>query len=840
MHAIRKWVNKPRKNDTRLLAQFYHADEELIRVTQELDSFDGRNEPERCSQLIAELKMEQEKVIGLIEEIKNVIAPGCDESSREFRVKFPDEVLQDNLAGQLWFGAECLCAGSTIVNREQESIQLRPLARQVVKSLGRLRSALREQALKNLNVYPSIIKESIIGFDEVFARFEFEYVSILSRVRSVDDHDKLLDISVLFCETVHRAIEKQLLDQELIEDYDPGLMITIPRLAIICGVLVFPDGPLDLSKGPDALPHMFKPFYKLLRKIRDLLLTLSDDELFILEKTLCSEENFDEVVLAADTLLTASNFNQTKSYPKSKEKSRSRRYGSMFSDYLITAMREAEKDRLNGAIDETTTTIPEQATVMSVLDDSNNRVPPNLTIITEVEVHNSFSEVHQSNSSSSTTTPNSTIQHNSDRDRSQRYDCSPLLQTNHTPEPTTSGGGVVSHSSNQSSNVLHHNEGPQPQQYLPRSSVEVANVQTLLAPFPYVSRFPDDPPPPYSSGPEEDGYSSSGESDSNENLQKRAATDPVIDSASATLSNDFSSSWPRSHRSNPRRETWLVNNPSGEPRQSENTKEDACSSSESASCSMEANLGVRSSEVLEGNQSQVHSDIQTVQFADEVEQSQEWDLINTNDTYRAVNSKSAQNLCQESSEHGAVVMQNQEESGSSTSTLFIYKDSSSDTESEGLIPQKFHLLRSKFKSTRDLIHTLFVCISGVADQLQSNYASDLRQTLKSVFLTVSTGAERSSDETKNDITKGWLTSKQYFSLKQHEEPPPWIDDSECNCCARCSACFSFFKRRHHCRLCGKIFCSTCASNFVPLPRYGLVSPVRVCTACIETALDRLV
>ena len=836
MHAIRKWVNKPRKNDTRLLAQFYHADEELIRVTQELDSFDGRNEPERCSQLIAELKMAQEKVIGLIEEIKNVIAPGCDESSREFRVKFPDEVLQDNLAGQLWFGAECLCAGSTIVNREQESIQLKPLARQVVKSLGRLRSALREQALKNLNVYPSVIKESIIGFDEVFARFEFEYVSILSRVRSVDDHDKLLDISVLFCETVHRAIEKQLLDQELIEDYDPGLMITIPRLAIICGVLIFPDGPLDLSKGQEALPHMFKPFYKLLRKIKDLLLTLSDDELFILEKTLCSEENFDEVVLAADTLLTGSNYNHSsKSCLKSKEKSRSRRLGTKFSEYLITAMREAEKERISGVMDETTTTIPEQTTV-NVLDDTS-RVPPNLTIITEVEVHNSFSEVHhQSNSSSSTTTPNSTIQNTSDRETNHRYESSPHLQTSHTPEPPVADSGGTINSNQSSNNSIVH--PPNDVQYhLPRTSLEVTNAHELLAPFPYVSRLPDDPPPPYSSGPEEEGYSSSGESDANDSTAKRAATDPINDSGVSssvtTLNNDYCSSWPRPHRPNPRRETWLVNNPTREQPPTE--KSDPCSSSESASCSIETNLGAGGAASANNNShTQVSPDIQPVPFLDEGAQSQQWESTLASDAHRAVNSKSAQNL----HENGDPVIQNQEESGSSTSDLF--GSSSSETESEGLIPKQLHLLRAKFKSTRDLIHTLFVCISGVADQLQSNYASDLRQTLKSVFLTVSTGAERSSDETKNDITKGWLTSKQYFSLKQHEEPPPWIDDSECNCCARCSACFSFFKRRHHCRLCGKIFCSTCASNFVPLPRYGLVSPVRVCTACIETALDRLV
>lgn len=29
-----------------------------------------------------------------------------ERASRDFRVKFPDDVMQENLAGQLWFGAE--------------------------------------------------------------------------------------------------------------------------------------------------------------------------------------------------------------------------------------------------------------------------------------------------------------------------------------------------------------------------------------------------------------------------------------------------------------------------------------------------------------------------------------------------------------------------------------------------------------------------------------------------------------------------------------------------------------------------------------------------------------
>lgn len=74
---------------------------------------------------------------------------------------------------------------------------------------------------------------------------------------------------------------------------DPALMFTIPRLAIVAGLLIFPDGPLCLDRG--ELSDMFRPFRSLLIKIRELLWTLSKSELSALERSLCSvDEPFSE------------------------------------------------------------------------------------------------------------------------------------------------------------------------------------------------------------------------------------------------------------------------------------------------------------------------------------------------------------------------------------------------------------------------------------------------------------------------------------------------------------------------------------------------------------------
>ena len=50
------------RDDPSLLAQFFYADEALNLVAAELDSFDGRKDPERCTALVNHLRQCQDKV----------------------------------------------------------------------------------------------------------------------------------------------------------------------------------------------------------------------------------------------------------------------------------------------------------------------------------------------------------------------------------------------------------------------------------------------------------------------------------------------------------------------------------------------------------------------------------------------------------------------------------------------------------------------------------------------------------------------------------------------------------------------------------------------------------
>ena len=44
----------------------------------------------------------------------------------------------------------------------------------------------------------------------------------------------------------------------------------------------------------------------------------------------------------------------------------------------------------------------------------------------------------------------------------------------------------------------------------------------------------------------------------------------------------------------------------------------------------------------------------------------------------------------------------------------------------------------------------------------------------------------------------------------------WMDDDLRSACCRCNTSFSLFLRKHHCRVCGKIFCYYCCGIFLHL------------------------
>lgn len=82
-----------------------------------------------------------------------------------------------------------------------------------------------------------------------------------------------------------------------------------------------------------------------------------------------------------------------------------------------------------------------------------------------------------------------------------------------------------------------------------------------------------------------------------------------------------------------------------------------------------------------------------------------------------------------------------------------------------------------------------------------------------------------------------LEIQPYTNLTEEERllgilKPVWIADEEASVCMNCSQRFTVIRRRHHCRACGKVLCSTCCSCRARL-EYMEGKETRVCLPCLQ-------
>lgn len=66
----------------------------------------------------------------------------------------------------------------------------------------------------------------------------------------------------------------------------------------------------------------------------------------------------------------------------------------------------------------------------------------------------------------------------------------------------------------------------------------------------------------------------------------------------------------------------------------------------------------------------------------------------------------------------------------------------------------------------------------------------------------------------------------------------WMDSKQVKNCALCQQTFSVTRRKHHCRLCGNVFCQTCSDNKMELA--SSAKPARVCDTCHAFLLAKFV
>ncbi|XP_062620399.1 lateral signaling target protein 2 homolog [Saccostrea cucullata] len=812
MNSLRKWFNRPKKSDSSLLAQFFFADEELNEVAAELDSFDGRKDPERCTTLVNKLRTCQDKVLVVVQKIIDE-AIGNQKANRDFRVKFPDDVLQENLAGQLWFGAECLAAGSSIMNREIESASMRPLARALTKNLDSLRTLLREQCLRNQSIDSDRVRESLTIFDKLFAEFELSYVIPLNNIYDMFFfylRDTPLIISVLFC----RALKKGLIEQEMIDDYDPALMFTIPRLAIVCGLLVYPEGPLNPNLEPSNISEMFRPFQTLLQKIRELLHTLNEKELSALEGALCSAEEPEKILTKPEQKDESSQVDpgfeeETESSTSTTLTEITRRLEqemAQISDTSIDLL-TPEQEASNGSnlpFDDysPTNTLVDSLEGQESLNSSLNKSESRDSGLQSENVSTSETVMCDAStvsmSSDSTVVCTETLSADSNlADHDVQFFCRDIV--NELVNQATGGLPPYSRQSSQQYNLNLE---------IPRISASSISTSPSTSSISSDSSVVISEKPPQTC-PDQSHFSSDVHQ-STISLENKDAPS-ICDIASNTnLVIDTIVCDKHDGPSEPRTSPGL-------PNDSENSDKDSTkagtSGTNKGNCTEEAHSS-------EGTHNLEHPRIQRLRYTtDSVSSS--FSSCHSN-TYDAEWDRESDESCETSS----------------------YNSESNDDEEITLALQAAELAsrkeaRARFRSSSDLIHRLFVCISGVADQLQTNYAGDLRNILKCVFdmncsdpvIVLDENPKKKFDRHPSFMSRRTNRYGHRSNSNRPREPPQWVPDDQMEKCMACEIPFNFVRRRHHCRNCGKIYCGQCSSNFVPLPHFGYMNPVRVCNHC---------
>ncbi|XP_074443499.1 lateral signaling target protein 2 homolog isoform X3 [Larus michahellis] len=908
MNRFRKWLYKPKRTDPQLLAQFYYADEELNQVAAELDSLDGRKDPQRCTLLVNQFRSCQDNVLNIINQIMDECIPH-ERANRDFCVKFPEEIRHDNLAGQLWFGAECLAAGSIIMNREIESMAMRPLAKDLTRSLEEVRNIIRDQALRDLNLYTEKMKDSLKHFDVLFAEFELSYVSAMVPVKSPKEYYVQQEVIVLFCETVERALRLGYLTQDMIDDYEPALMFTIPRLAIVCGLVVYSEGPLNLDHKPEDMSELFRPFHTLLRKIRDLLQTLTEDELHTLERNLCISQDVDFPVRADPEVSSVITPGITATLP-SKELSAK---AENTEAELACSMQydEQELEQLNRMVhrvgDEMSSLLSPPSICQSpahrpsLRNSSSTEASPtrhHLDNLTDDEDRVFFMDdldgAGEALAGLDSVSDTFAWVNNPCHDSKQnlQYRDALLYENGHQTEETLllkDAESDISNNNNiedskQMSGISVQNscsclEGPDSQLYLNgwdayADDAETAEViahrtggmkisaTVIFNPkSPSSSESPVTTPEaaiscvPGSANPlaneEEDeshklsiaatnclinscvccGSCEDSREDSVEGLKTKHSAGGVVN-ASYTLVkskemdhvDNLDNSVPAQEILKPETSALLAERDFGREEQ---------------------RLPTSSKCLAHSSGSQVGAENDSQGEAESISNQQKWEKR------KQLCEKKMDNNEDASSERTA----KDDVKSRSSSSLMTSSCSSDDIDQEeiqlALQAAKIatrEKIRSRFHGSNDLIHRLFVCISGVADQLQTNYASDLRSILKTLFEVMATKPETEDKEKQKKVNPGLrnaaledcalcqesISSSELAAKARDgdfEDPPDWVPDEVCSYCTACKAPFTVIRRKHHCRSCGKIFCSRCSSHSAPLPRYGQMKPVRVCTHC---------
>lgn len=90
------------------------------------------------------------------------------------------------------------------------------------------------------------------------------------------------------------------------------------------------------------------------------------------------------------------------------------------------------------------------------------------------------------------------------------------------------------------------------------------------------------------------------------------------------------------------------------------------------------------------------------------------------------------------------------------------------------------------------------------------------------------GKKKSPKKTTPFLRPPTLLERKSSPSKVLMDRQYWMPDQLCKVCYKCEVPFTVFRRRHHCRVCGQVFCNSCSAYFL-----NLAVTVRVCESCFN-------
>ena len=134
----------------------------------------------------------------------------------------------------------------------------------------------------------------------------------------------------------------------------------------------------------------------------------------------------------------------------------------------------------------------------------------------------------------------------------------------------------------------------------------------------------------------------------------------------------------------------------------------------------------------------------------------------------------------------------------------------------------------------EILKNLLVILLGESESFFSGFFTSKKKEITKRLPTgslVSIFNLNKLSETEKKLIKEIFVNESYpkYTVKDLE---PHIPDEEVKSCLFCTGKFNFVNRKHHCRICGNIFCGKCLV-WTRIPYLGYLSRVRSCLGCVD-------